>query len=832
MNEGTHLTVNTGAGSYVLGDAYGIYARNNGNGALTILANGIVTGNMDDGIRALNNNGTSLSITTGAVTGGAYGINAQNFGSGALTVTANGNVTGNGADGIFAENNGAGALTVIANGNVSGDNNAIYARNTAGPSLDVTTAANRLVEGGNYGVFALNYSGALNVTANGNVTGIARNGISALNQLGATSLSIRTGAGSYVLGNNRGIYASNSGNGALNITANGNVRGNNETGIYASNSPLGAGLNITTGANSRVMGANCGIVADNSGGALNIKAGGDVIGTNCAGIQALNSGTTTRIATGEGSTVRGRYYGIDLLHLGTGAVNIEVNGDVVATDGTAIVAAHLFSDGVVNITVGPNARVRSNGNDPLVDFGIVIAGGTGNVTVGGKIDGGAGGAILFDQGDPLDNRLELHPTAAVNGNVFAGPGANDTLAFGGAGNGAFNLTSIDTGAGTRQYQSFENFEVESGDWNFSGATTQAFTVNGGTVMGNGTVNLTGATLRVLAANGNYQPTTDYVIIDNDGTDAVQGRFARVTANLAFLTPSVDYKGGDGNDVVLTLLRTVGPGPGPGPISFCSVALTSNQCNVGLALDQFPTTNALFLAVLNQTAEGARMAFDALSGEIHATLSGVLADDSRYVREAILGRLMQANASGGNTQVASLAAAGPQVASLDSNAMTLGTDKSFGSASAPYRQPLAFWTRAYGAWGDFDGDGNAASTDRDLGGFVSGMDAQLSGSWRAGLATGASFANVDVDDRYSSADVESFLLAGYLGGMAGPVALRGGGAWAWNDIDTSRAVIFPGFFERQNASYDADTGQIFGEVAYPMAMGGMAIEPFAGLAYVS
>ncbi|MGH6737292.1 MAG: autotransporter outer membrane beta-barrel domain-containing protein, partial [Methyloceanibacter sp.] len=39
-------------------------------------------------------------------------------------------------------------------------------------------------------------------------------------------------------------------------------------------------------------------------------------------------------------------------------------------------------------------------------------------------------------------------------------------------------------------------------------------------------------------------------------------------------------------------------------------------------------------------------------------------------------------------------------------------------------------------------------------------------------------------------------------------------------------------ERQNASYDADTGQIFGEVAYPMAMGGMAIEPFAGLAYVS
>ncbi|HCL62749.1 MAG TPA: hypothetical protein DIC31_09830 [Rhizobiales bacterium] len=56
-------------------------------------------------------------------------------------------------------------------------------------------------------------------------------------------------------------------------------------------------------------------------------------------------------------------------------------------------------------------------------------------------------------------------------------------------------------------------------------------------------------------------------------------------------------------------------------------------------------------------------------------------------------------------------------------------------------------------------------------------------------------------------------------------------WAWNDIDTSRAVIFPGFFEREKASYNADTGQLFGEVAYPTSMGDMALEPFAGIAFV-
>ena len=46
------------------------------------------------------------------------------------------------------------------------------------------------------------------------------------------------------------------------------------------------------------------------------------------------------------------------------------------------------------------------------------------------------------------------------------------------------------------------------------------------------------------------------------------------------------------------------------------------------------------------------------------------------------------------------------------------------------------------------------------------------------------------------------------------------------------MVFPGFYERQKASYDADTGQLFGEVAYPTQMGGMAVEPFGGLAYVS
>jgi outer membrane autotransporter protein len=677
---------------------------------------------------------------------------------------------------------------------------------------------------------------------------------------------VTTGAGTTVTGGQTGIRAYNTGSGAVTVTANGDVAGTTRDGIFARNNS-GTDLAVTTGASTNVTGLNRGIYATNVGsGTLTVTANGDVTGTTLYGIYARNYGIDLEVTTGAGTHVTGGNQGIYAINDGSGTLTVTANGNITGTTYDGI-NAQSVAGGPINITVGAASAVTSNGAG-ADHFAIDVRGGPGDVTVAGTLNGGAGGAVQFDQGTARDDRLELQPAATVNGNVLAGPGT-DTLAFGGDGNGAFNLANIDTGGNTQQYQNFEVFEVDGGTWSFSGATTQDFTVNGGTLGGtgtfgnltinggtvapgnsigtmtvngaftlgsgavyevevnaagqsdkvivNGTVNLTGATLRVLAANGNYKTSTDYTIIENDGADAVVGKFSTVTSSLAFLTPTVFYTGGDGNDVVLNLERN--------ETLFPDVARTFNQRAVAGALEQFPADNPLFLAVLNQTEAGARQAFDALSGEIHATVSGTLADDSRYVREAVLGRLIQASHSG-----EALSAGGPQVASLDQSAMALGYDGK--SLVGPERAPLAFWTRAYGAWGDFDGDGNAATADRDLGGFVSGMDASIGSGWRAGLATGASFANVSVDDRHSAADVESYTLGGYVGGMAGAFALRGGGMWAWNEIDTSRAVVFPGFFERQKANYDADTGQLFGEVAYPTQVAGIALEPFGGLALVS
>lgn len=873
----TSLSVITDSGTTIDADTFGIDARNYGYGTLTVTAKGQVTGGSNTGIHAQNGNATlslrratDITVRTEAlVTGGNYGIYALNYGTGAIDITATGDVIGGSlldSAGILASNvGGSGRLAITANGKVEGTTG-IRASNSS--------------------------SGGLQITATGDIESLTVPngiGISATDN-GAGNLQIEA---NNVAGYSVGIDAENSGGGALSITSYGDVEANGD-GINAMNAAIGTDLTIETRGVTR---GSFGILANNFGsGSSNITTRGGVEAGN-TGINAFVSGAGTDLRIAVENNVIGGNVGIVANNLGSGVLEIAVDGAVTGNLVNGIDASH-EGGGPIQIAVSNGASVTSNGALPS-NFAIVTDGGATDLLVAGTLNGGAGGAVRFDQNADLGDRLELHTTAVVNGNVLAG-GGTDSFVLGGSGAASFNVAGI---GATAQFRSFELFAKEGAShWQLTGTNSEignfavnggllsvngalpnaAFTVNGGTLGGTGTigslavasnavfapgnsigtmtvngpftlkpgavfevevnaagqsdrvvvqqgtVNLTGSVLRVLAASGSYKLRTDYLIVDNDGTDAVVGTFSSVTTNLAFLTPSVNYRGGTGNDVVLTLLNR--------NIGFCSVAETKNQCSVANALDLFPGDDPLFLAVLTQTAAGARQAFDALSGEIHATLPGMLADESRYVREAVLGRLMQASYTG---QLAALSAGGPQTASPNSQAMTLGSDSeamrlgSDRSLAMPPADPgLAFWTRAYGAWGDFDGNGNAASAERDLGGFVSGLDAQVSGTWRLGLAAGGAWSNVSIAERYSTADVESFNLAAYAGGMAGPLALRAGGAYAWQDIETTRAVIFPGFFERQEASYDADTGQLFGEIAYPIASGRIAFEPFAGLAWVN
>ena len=254
-----------------------------------------------------------------------------------------------------------------------------------------------------------------------------------------------TGAGS-VIGGSGGLGISGSGGGGGGV------------GIFSSASvSVGAGNSVTGGAGGRATGSGGGgggaaaIVLTNGGtinnsGVLQGGAGGSVLAqiTNAAGgsggegILLTNGG---RITNSAGASITGGGAGVNGTRLGNFGIAASVGG----------------------------AGIKG------ANISIVNAG-----TIAG---GAAANAITFTSGT---NSLELWSTSVITGKVAAG-GSNDTLAFGGSGNGTFNAGVIGAGA---QYEGFERFEK-------TGASTWLLT---GTPLGATPWTLSGGILS-LAADG-------------------------------------------------------------------------------------------------------------------------------------------------------------------------------------------------------------------------------------------------------------------------------------------------------------------------------------------
>ncbi|OJW71811.1 MAG: hypothetical protein BGO57_14735 [Sphingomonadales bacterium 63-6] len=293
----------------------------------------------------------------------------------------------------------------------------------------------------------------------------------------------------------------------------------------------------------------------------------------------------------------------------------------------------------------------------------------------------------------------------------------------------------------------------------------------------GTAMINGGAVEVLAADGEYSPQTSYTILTADG--GVTGTFnPDVNTDLAFLDGALSY---DASNVYLTLTRN--------NLTFDGIGTTPNQIAVGAGTESLKYGNAVFNAVLGLNADQARDAFDQLAGEIHASARAGLLEDTQYLRSAVWDRLRSAEGKHGG------------------------------------------WVRAYGAWAELDGDGNAAGLDSSGVGTVIGSDAALGEHARAGLTLGYAKTDYDVDARRSSASVDTLQIGAYAGGEWGPVQLRTGIAYAWSSVETSRSIVLPNFEDSAQADYDSNSLQVFGELAYRLDLGQSHIEPFANIAYV-
>ena len=756
---------------------------------------------------------TTVDIISNTGTIEAFNGSAISAGANATVNNSNGTISATSGPGLPANAIRAGGIATVTNGTgtiqaTGANSNAI----TAGGAAKVTNGTG-IITGNAFAILAP----TVNVTNAGTIEATNANATAIFASADAT-VTDNSGTIQAKLAGGRGIFAG----GTATVANSGTITG-------AASGIVGSTVNVT--ANSGTISGNTGIftlgsatVSNLSGGSITgnatgIQAGtldvtnafGGTISGGVSGIVADNSGTVRNAGTitGMNSSVAFNGSGTNTLILQTGSL---LNGDALGSGTSTNNKLILQGTGTAN-----NNFVSFNSLDMQTGGGTWTLNGDSQVGIATISNG------VLEIGDTNHTSAKLGGDVTVNsGGMLAGQGTVignlNATASGFIRPGAMNGTT----PGTLTVSGNATFEGGSVFVVGANAAGQASKL---AVEGTATLN-NDARVQVTAQNGTYAPSTQYTILTAAG-GLGSTTFSSVTSNLAFLTPTLSY---DANGVFLTL--ALGTGTGGTGAGFANVAQTPNQRAVAGALETSPSTNPLVTALLNQTADGARQAFDALSGEVYGSVHNSQAEEAQFARSAMLGRMRQASYAGTPGELGALGFAGPQLAYASASAAAAQAS-AYPVKAAPYApsRDLTFWTQGFGGWGQSDGDGNAASLRSRFGGFLSGVDARFGEAWRAGFAAGYLRSDIKVDARASSAGIDSVQLGLYATGRLGAFNVRTGASYSLDDIDASRGISFAGFTDQTKARFHGNVGQVFGEVGYGMTFNHLAVEPLAGLAYV-
>ncbi len=485
---------------------------------------------------------------------------------------------------------------------------------------------------------------------------------------------------------------------------------------------------------------------------------------------------------GGGGTYSGDISGAGwLVKRGSGLV--QLTGTTSHTGGTSIFEGTLSGttdslQGHVAI-IGASTLVfdqDSNGSfdGELAGTGNLIKDGTGAVTLAGDSSNFTG------QTDILAGVLAVN--GSLGGNITVSGGAlKGTGTFGNVttGRGGIFAPGNSIGQSNTANVTFEAgsvFEVELNDGGFvPGVNNDAIHVTGGATLNGGTVHVT-------PDNGTdtgetYLPGT-YTILTADG--GLSGAFDGVTDDYVFLDFALDY---DPTSVFLISNRIA---------HFSDVALTANQAGIAATLDALDGGNDIVSALLGQTDEdAARHALDSLTGELHASLTATLVEQSRVTRDAAFAR--------GNRILR--------------------------------REGVELWIEGLAGNQRNDGTANTAALKNNRYGFLLGADTNFGSNLRVGAFAGYTDSDVRATDRGSTASIDSTHLGAYGAGQWGGFDLQVGADISWHDIDARRQVSFTGFSDSLESAYSARTGQIYAGMSYALNAGAVTFAPFGEIAHV-
>ncbi|MBW0002391.1 MAG: autotransporter domain-containing protein [Hyphomicrobiales bacterium] len=793
---------NSAGGGAGLGGALFIGAQANVTVSNVSLLNNVAQGGNGGAPSAVRGGGGGggLGGAGGSAGGGGGGVGNPGIGGGGGNPGGNGNLTGQNSGVTSAGSNGGGGP-----GGPSGTSGG--GGGGAGATLSSGTD-------GGAGGFGGGGGGGAGV-GNGGDAGLRPGNLKTLAGVKTFNLANPLAAGSGGFGGGGGAPGGRN-----------EARGGGDGGFGGGG---GAGKNA---AGSGGFGAGAGDGAGGEGGGGGLGAGGAIFvqqgGTlTLAGNLSVNGNSVVGGTGGSAGAGNGSAFGSGIFLQGNstivfqpGAGQVQMVADVITDQNGSTLAT-------TQTTKAPNTFALSSAQS--LNLG---SGGSGGITLNGP------GTLVLSAVDTYTG-----PTTVTAGTLgVTGSIANSitTVSNGGTVAGSGTLGGLVAQAGGTvapgALAPFTTLNV-TGNASFAAGSIFLVNINGAgqndKLLVTGTATLTGGTVQVLAGTG-ITAASRFTLLTASG--GVTGAFAQVTAstNLAFLTPVLSE---DANDVFLSFLL---PGGAPPPPAFPSVAATPGQKATAAAV-QALGSGPLFNAVIGQSAAGARQAFDALSGEIHATAVSAAFEDDRLPREAILDRLSQPLAT------PLLGVASTMTAAYASD---LPTRK--GQPVAPIEvrmyQPRLFdlWGQGFGDWGRGKGDGNAASFDRSIGGFIIGGDVSAIGfagsEWRLGAAGGYTNDTVHVDQRLSSADFENVFGAIYAGASYGAVHVRAGAIYGSNSLSTSRSVVFPGFFDAESSNSGGTTAQGFGEAGYRLNLPGVSfgsfsvshatLEPFVGAAAIN
>jgi outer membrane autotransporter protein len=143
-----------------------------------------------------------------------------------------------------------------------------------------------------------------------------------------------------------------------------------------------------------------------------------------------------------------------------------------------------------------------------------------------------------------------------------------------------------------------------------------------------------------------------------------------------------------------------------------------------------------------------------------------------------------------------------------------------------------WVRAHGLFGQVDGDEDgtgAHDLDHSTAGLMAGYDMALSEETIVGIGAGYAHSDLDLDEVDQEGEIHSFRLAAYGATRAGALSLRGLVGYAYHDNSTERRIVIGRFDSTAEGDYAGHELSAAGEVGYLMSLGGVALEPVAGLA---